>query len=588
VTGKGPNLAGKIADTVTRAHIATKLRMAPETVRVAMQIQEAFFSLTGEEHKSTSGGWWRDLLATGKLTGPAADTALFLADGHGQWQTLLAGTATGAAMGGGILDLITNEFAPAIQALLYNDPNMLLAPTDAAAAVARGIIDYPAGELEAGKGAISPARFKTLWELNRGIPSPEELRELTNRGLLNEADAQHAIERGGLDGRWSQSLMALRHALLSPEQLAALVTFGVLSEAAAAKMAAQSGTSAEDFHLLVLGNGQPPSSEELLFAYRRGIIDKARLLKGITQGPIRNEWFDVIESLGQVPMSTADAVEASIQGHLSKGEAQKIAAQNGLLPAQFEPLWQTAGSPPGGQEMLHWLNRGLMTEAEVRQGLTESRLKPKYVDLLIRSRAALPPMTTIRSAFAKGAITHVRALKLLSEHGYSAEDADMILAAAHAEKTATIRHLTESQVVELYTDRAIGQGDAHDMLSALGYDDTDIAWILEIADLKRTRAHVSAALSKIRSEYVGRHIDENGAQGAMDVLLIPPDQRDDLLALWDIERSVVTKQLTLAQATAAFKRGIIGQGDFTDRVAAMGYAAADVQILLALAAPAGP
>ena len=583
MTTQVPKFAAKIADAVTRAHLDTKRRMAPDTVRMFMQLQEAFFTLTGAEHRSTSGGFWRDMLATGKLNGPAADVAGFLADGHGQWQTLLAGTATGAAMSGGILDFVTNEFAPGVQALLYEDPNKLLAPADAALAVARGIWALDRGTVEARKGAISSERFNALVELNTGIPSPDELRQLVNRGQLTEHDGQAALIRAGVSGQYAQALMEMRHTLLSPEQLATLVTFGAIGEPAAARLAALSGVSADDFALLVAGNGQPPSSEELLFAYRRKIIDKARLLRGITQGPIRNEWFDVIESLGQVPMSTADAIEAAIQGHLSKAEAQAITAENGLLPAHFEPLYQTAGSPPGPQQMLGWMNRRLMTEAEVKQGLTESRLKPKYVDLLIKSAVALPPMTVIRSAYARGTITHARAADLLGQHGYSAEDAAMILGEAQHAHTATIRHLTEAQILALRADRALTDVEAAGMLAALGYAPDDVTRLLDLAELERQRRLMDAALGRVRAAYVGRHISEQDAQDAMDALQVPAERRDDLLTIWGIEQTTVTKTLTLAQATAALKKGLITASDFTGRVSGMGYSPADVGVLLALA-----
>lgn len=577
------NLGGKIADIVSRAHVDTKRRMMPEMVDLAMQMQEAFFALTGSEHRATSGGFWRQLLATDKLSGAARDTVAFLADGHGQWQTLLAGTATGAAMGGGILDIVTNELAPAVQAALALNPHKLLAPADLAAAYARGILDPGSAIHEAAKGGLNEGNFRTLVDLNIAVPSPFEMGILLNRGLVDSPTAHNDLRRGGMETKYIDLMLQLREQLLTPQELATLVTFGVLTEEKAAVMAERSGTSAADFHLLVMGNGQPPSNEELLFAYRRGIIDKARLLRGITQGPVRNEWFDVIESLGQVPMSTADAIQAAIQGHLTKAEAQHITAQNGLLPVHFEPLFQTAGSPPGPQQMMVWWRRGLISEAGVRQALTESRLKPKYVDLILATKAVLPPMTVIRSAFARGAISHARALQLLAEHGYTPEDAAMILAEAHAEKTATVRQLTVAQVMELRTERIIDEQTAHGMLTTLGYSDHDAAWVMELADLARHRKLMDASIARVRAAYVGRHIDEAQVHGALDALLVPVDQKDDLLMHWDIERSTVTKTLTLAQAEAAFKKGLMGADEFQQRVQAMGYAPADVTILVGLA-----
>ena len=583
MTDRSGKLGAKVADAVTRAHISTKMKLMPEYLKLAMAIQEAFFGLTGEEHGQTTAGFWQALIDTGKLSGPALDTAEFLANGHGQWRTMLAGSATGAAMGGGILDILVNEFAPAVQAALALNPHKLLAPGDLAGAAARGLIDMGSAIHEAAKGGLNEENFMRLYGMSIGIPDPDQLGQMVNRGLLSEEKAMAAARLGGLDEAYLKPVFAMREQLLSGADLATLVTFGVLDEDQAAVKAAKVGTSRDDFHLLVMGNGQPPSTEQLLFAFRRGVIDEKRLLRGITQGPVRNEWFDVLRSLGSIPMSTADAIQASVQSHLTYAQAKAIAEQNGLMPEHFDPLYQTAGSPPGPQAMMTFLRRGLANEPEVRQALSESRLKPKYIDLLIRTRDVLPPMTTIRSGFAHGAITHERAVKLLGEHGYSATNADMILAAGHGEKSATVRHLTVSQVMALYTDRAISKASAHDTLTAFGYDDTDANMLIALADIDRNRRLMGASLTRIRAAYVGRHITVEQATGEMDALLVPVDQRDDLLTVWDIERATVTKGLTLAQATAAFKKSIIDEGTFRDRVASMGYAPGDVDILAALA-----
>ena len=578
-----PKLGGKVADIVTRAIGDHQRRRAPDTVRLAMAIQEAFFHLTGTEHRATSGGLYRALQQAGGAEGWAADTLAFLADGHGQWQTLLAGQATGAAMGGGLLSVIQNELAVPIQGLLESNPHGILAPGDLAIAVTRNVIDWTTGESDSAKSGLGKESFRRLVLSNYSLPTLDATMLASHRGEITDEMVDRVLTRAGYDPEFLTILKGSTILDLTPEQLATLVTFGAIDQAAATKLAARSGMSAENFALLVAGNGEPPSKEELLFAYRRGIIDKARLLRGITQGPVRNEWFDVIESLGQVPMSIAEAVEASIQGHLTYDQAKKIATQNGLLPDQFDPLYQTAGSPPGAQAMMSWLRRGLVSQRDVRQALTESRLKPKYVDLILATERVLLPMATIRMAYAHGAITHTRALQLLAEHGYAPEDAAVILDAAHAERTTSIRTLTEGQVIALYSQRAVTRDTAAAMLGALHYTDTDVEWLLDLADIQANRRLVEAATNKVRAAYVGRHITETDAQNALDALHTPPDERDYLLALWDIERSTVTKTLTLAQCTAAVKKGLMDAGEFAARVSAMGYPDSDVSILAGLA-----
>lgn len=582
----GPRLGHRLADIIVRRHFDAKRRYSPELVKLAMEIQHQFFTLTGDEHKATTGGLWKQLLDTGEMQGWTKDTADFLANGSGQWQTLLSGQATGAAMGAGIMAVLQNELAPVVQAILKASPNAVLAPGDAAQAVARGLGTLGWGRDQAARGGLPNDLFDNMVITSLQQFAPSELATLLNRGKITVPELQRLLKRGGFDPDLWAHVIELGQTRIEPGDLASLVTFGVLPEAHAADMAGDAGMNADDFHLLVEGNGQPPSTEDLLFAYRRKIIDKARLLKGITQGPTRTEWFDVIESLGSIPMSTSDAIEAAVQGHLSQGAAQTIAEQNGLEPSAFAPLFATAGSPPGPEAMMNYLNRGFIDQAGAVQALTESRLKPKYTDLILKSRVALLPMVQVREALGHGSITHAHAVEVLGWHGYATEDIDVILQSGAVVKTKTARQLTESQVLSLHTERAITDQQATEMLAALDYTPDEIGWLLDLTNLQHMTAMVNAAIAKVRASYVARHLAENDARTDLDALGVLPDQQDSLVTLWDIERSTVTKTLTLAQCGAAYKKGFITADAYTQRVLALGYAQADVDILIQLAAPA--
>jgi hypothetical protein len=309
------------------------------------------------------------------------------------------------------------------------------------------------------------------------------------------------------------------------------------------------------------------------------------LFKGITQGPLRNEWFDVVESLGQVPMSTADAIEAAVQGHLSLDQSRAIARQNGLLPDHWQPLYDTAGSPPGVQQMVSMWHRGQLTKPELVQGIQESRLKNKYIERVIAASETLPPERSIISLVTKGALTSEQGYSLLLKRGYAPDIATALIGEAHVTKNAKTRDLAESQIVALYEDQAIPVADATQMLDDLGYSADETSMILTLADLRRVRKYTDAAVAKIRSAYVARRIDENTAATTLDTLRVPPTQRDTLLQLWSLERDVSTKELTLAQAHAALKAGLIDVNEFGDRLLGMGYAAADAAILTMLYAP---
>jgi len=591
-----PQLAGgrfgaRVADLVASNVARTHANLAGVKRAVGATILEDFFDKVSGEIRETVGPFYGQLADSPHMPDHLKGLFRFMATGNGQWQSVLGGTLTGTVIGGGLGALITNELNPVVLPIVAANPHGLLSPSDCASAEARGLNGPVDMFHEAASSGINPDKFNVLVNLQRARFSPDQAAELVNRGMIDDTYGQIALTRQGFSPGEASMLMELRHTLLSPQELASLVNFGVLSEEEALPEARKSGTSDTDFHRLVLGAGQPPGVQDLMFAYRRGVIDKARLLRGIQQGPIRAEWFDVVESLGQVPMSTADAIEASVQGHLSKTEAQHIAETNGLLPDQFEPLWQTAGSPPGPHEMLDLLNRGLVSEADVTQALSESRLKNKYIPLLLKARFRLPTMVSTLSMVRKKIITEARGRDLLQQMGYLPDIADALIKNAGTTQGTTAKELTLAQIRELYVDRAITRDVALQRIEKLGYDAATAADELDLADERRAQRQVQAVVTRVHHEYVEGLLDQTSAAGYLHQLLLPADQVTTYLQLWEVERGTLRRTLTSAQVGQALKKGLISSDDAMARWSAMGYPPADVDILLALATPppqAGP
>lgn len=586
VTAGGGRLGTRIAELVSQSVAHTQTKLAEHKRSMGALVLEDFFDKVSGEIRDTTGPLYRDLADHPETPPQLRGIFKFMATGNGQWQSILGGTLTGTVIGGGLGNLITNLLNPVIGPLIAQTPNGILSPSDAAMADVKGLthgLDMP---YEARKSGIDGTKFNVLRDLAQTRLAASEILQLLNQGFINDAYAHTLLREAGYTPTGAGLAIELRHTDLTPQELASLVNFGVLSEGEALPLARRSGIRDEDFHRLVYGAGQPPGVQELLFAYRRGVINKERLFKGIQQGPLRSEWFDVVESLGQVPMSTADAIQASVQGHLSKDQAKAIAEQNGLIPSQFEPLWETAGSPPGPHEMLDLLNRGLVSEAEVTQALSESRLKNKYIPLLLQARFRLPTMESTLSMVRKGVITQERALQLLQNMGFMPDIASALVKNATVTKTDTVKELTLAQIREAYLDKAITREVALARIEKLGYDAETSALELQLVDETRARRQVQAVVTRVHHEYVEGLLSDTEAKDALSRLMLPADQISTSMTLWDVERSTVRRRLTEAQVAQALKKGIIQPGEAQSRWSAMGYSDADVAILLALATPA--
>lgn len=583
VNGLGGKLASKVTEQLVRAKVATAERLAEHTVRTGMGLQEQFFRLTGSEIKATIGPAWAEIADEPDMPEWTRAMGEFLSRGHGQWQTLLAGTLTGAAMGSGIGALFTNWLTPGISAIMAKSPSIRLSPEQAAAVDVRGL-NWGADLFQeaAGQG-INRERYDALRQLAVATLAPSDVLELYRRHLMDDGDYKRYMSRIGFEGSHATQFKALARTLITPADAVAMVNRSVVSDKQFEGILVVNGYTAEDAQRMQELGGEPPPPELLYTAFRRGFIDADRLKRGIVQGPIRNEWFDVLERMQYRSMAPDSAASAVTQGHMTLDEGQAVAKEYGLNPKDFEILVETSGRPPGVEFAAEAFNRGLIDSATYDAMFLESAIKNRYLPVLRQMRTRLLPQETARSMLAKGVITAERTAAVLKGHGFSPEDVESLIAAASTDRSQPTRDLSLSAVRELYAEQEITAEDATAMLLGLGFDATEAQWELDLADLARVRTFRNAVITRVKTGFVKGLLSEADAVTTLDSLQVPNARRDTLISLWTIEQQTVTRDLTPAQLIAGAKKGIMPTEDALARLVGQGYADSDARVLLATA-----
>lgn len=576
----GGRIAGKIASTVVDATVATKQRLASHTAGVANQVLTDFTNHVSDEIRAVLGPLWRRI-ATAEDT-PDEVRPLFHELGHSQGQAWawIGGAITSQGISAGLSGLFAAYFAAVNWEANRTLRPALLSPTDAAHAE---VIGRTAGinmEGELARNGLSDARQQVLLALAHNRMPADVVLELWRRGHIAQRDAADLLRLAGYESGDIEKLLQLREIPLSPPDAAAAWARSELTPEQTDAIGAKSGVSKEDMRIQRALAGMPPSPEELLFAWRRGIIKESDVDRGIIQGPIRNEWIPVIKALQWLPLSPEEAANAVNQGHLSLDVARNRAKETGVRPEDFDVIVANAGIPPGPQEALDWVNRGILSEDDFRIAFLESRIKNKYIDLYLQSRHTIMPPETIRLMYSRGAMSKEDALHRLQQRGYTAEDAAIIIDGASAEKTAGSRDLTVSQVLSLRAEGLISNDDALAMLQAAGYDEEEAVWVTQLADLRRVARFVTAAVNRTKASYIAGRLSETDAGTVIDRLGLPSEFKDEAFALWDLERTTITKGLTVAQITAAIKKGFMSAEDGLARLVGQGYAEDDARILL--------
>lgn len=397
---------------------------------------------------------------------------------------------------------------------------------------------------------------------------------------------------------------------LSPADAALAVIRNILPADQAAAEARFAGIDADRFAQLVLLTGDAPAPEALAVGLRRKLIDAATYDRGIRQGRLRDEWADLVRELAIQQPPPGAMLDAYLEGQLPEADARARYAELGGDPDYFDILYNTQGQAPTPAQALELLNRGIIAErgqgptaTSYEQAFLEGPWRNKWLGPFLALREYIPPPRTVTAMLREGALTDAQATKYLMDSGLTADLAAAYLHAASRTKTATARQLTQSTVETLYHDRLVTRDQAKGFLEALGYAPDEAELILEAQDLALIQRALTAAQGRIHTLYVGHKTDRATAQGALVQLGIEATAADELLTVWDHERSANLRRLTPAEVASAFTKDLLDQPTAIAYLEAEGMTPYDAWLFLSihhgsalpdqppagsLTAPAGP
>jgi hypothetical protein len=576
----GDKLLPKITHAMRDVMIATKKAMLPWEHHIRVKATQDIIDRIGHEVADHYGPLVDKILEADNGTlDPAVRT--FLEDSRSGEHQLKA--VTGLLMGSvqsAIGLILSNELAPLAYAVVGANPKLDVDVQSASNSAARRITGYADFLSTAGQQGFGPDQAQVFYELAQQFPDIADALEMYRRGMINVQALVLVLERNGVPPEFMLPYQQLANSELSLADAALAYLRSDISLAQAQDIAHANGYSDEQLQVFIGNTGEPLGLEQLLEGLRRGFVDTAEVERGIKQSRVRNEWIPLALKLRYSPMSVADAVNAAVQNHMSQAEAASIAQQNGLEATAFPVLYETAGEPLSRTEMEQLYNRGKVTKADVEQALRESRLKNKYVTDAFDLHVRLLEPRMLSSAVEFGTLSHADAIKRALEYGYSQADAEVLVGAASARKLHSRQQQIVAAAETMYVDNIITDAELADAAKSAGLEASEIAVIVTAASYRRQSKWITTVVSVIRSKYVAHHITEADATHYVDSLGIPAANRDQLIAIWNLERAANTAQLTVAEIVKAMKKGTIQPDNALARLVAKGYSSDDATILL--------
>lgn len=331
----------------------------------------------------------------------------------------------------------------------------------------------------------------------------------------------------------------------------------------------------ETMRQFALGTISPGQAQ---YAWNRGLIDGAEWLQILRHNSLDELSQRVLTDMRYGPPSAAQALNAAVENQLTEDEGKEILRQNGIDPIHWDWLYRTNGASPGVEMLNKLKNYGLIDDKLWTEGILESPIKNKYVDVLKNTRFHRPPMRVTLSMLHNGVIDKPKALEYLEYLGFFPEDAEAMADAAMKQKSSGTKTLTAANLRGMYVEGILDAATVEARMTELGYSAEDAALEIQYADHVRDRQRVNIALTRIRTLYVSHKIDEATAGGYITELGVPTHRRDELLHDWKVEHDATVKHLTLSELVRAAKAGFLTPDEFYQRLVASGYSESDAHL----------
>jgi hypothetical protein len=436
----------------------------------------------------------------------------------------------------------------ATQQLDKDCPTELLPVNQLVEAVQRGFITDEQAVIEAAKNNIDPSRFETLRNLAIEQLSPAQLIGAKYRSIITDADFQSAMAALGFTAGQINSLVALGVSLLSVSELQELRRRQLIDDQALkTSLASLQYDSTQQDALTALSFRPVNISEAIDGAASQAALQQIGL-GGLASDTAIPEYVSVA---GQNDGLDAEATAARWFGHWNVGSV------NAYITLYF---------------------RGLIPIETVQAVMAKNYIPPELATTLIEAQRPIVQYRTISNMLRIGQIDVQTAGRLLQQHGYSAENAQLLItyaqrpgASAAAKKAAALHAVSLGIAKREYVDGAISENEYYQILLQHGYtvEGANAEIAVERANQAMLTRKQNAQL--VVDEYGAGLIDEQTALAQLAVLgltVYELAKYGHKIRVFRVKRG---KQPSEAELNDFRKNHIITDGEYVARLIRSGF-----------------
>lgn len=403
------------------------------------------------------------------------------------------------AIGYGVGGLVTPLLAPLTtleqQQLWAKFTDLALTPADVADMVVQDVYtDMAQAYQEASYSGISSDRLDKLIAVRGLPPGTAEMMTAWRRGLIDEATFRQVVRESHTKTKYTDVLVAMKDQVLTADLAIELALKGAITTDHMLTITRANGITDADAQAILAGTGNPLSPTEAIELLNRGEITQDEFTKIVRLGRTRNDQIPMLLKLRRKLPSVFELRSLISTGAITDAEGTKIATEQGLDPTVAAGIVKAAHSTKSTRvhqlteaQVLSLYESGHMTVAETRKALALIGYSAHDVDLLIalvdaRIEAGYITKATSRvhNSYVHRLIDLPEARRELERLRVPSAAIDKLITDWEIEREATVRRLTEAQVVKAAKDSIITPESAYTRLVAMGYPPEDAGILVQL------------------------------------------------------------------------------------------------------------
>lgn len=462
--------------------------------------------------------------------------------------------------------LIQLDFIPRqVAAQAYAQIALKLNPLDlgtATNAVYRGLMSDKAYADNAMIAGLRQDRAELALEANRPLPNPGDIQAAFLRGEITIEKHNDLLRAYGFSDENIRLITSLYMLIPPPSDLIRMAVKEAFSPEIAQKFgqyedypkeftewAAKQGIDKDWAERYWAAHWDLPSPDMGFEMLHRGIIDDNELKLLLRALDVMPYWRDRLIQLSYNPLTRVDVRRMYKLGVLTEQDVTRSYLDLGY-----------------SQE-----NAQRLTEFTKRYSAPEDTSELDNFRDMARS--------TYSAAYKRKLLSEQEYRTMLTGMGYYIDDANLLIAIdnysiAASDKlfdTEDYRKQYQKMTLDAYQTGLLNRAEIVPILSDLGYSDDEAAMQLSLIDYQQGLVMRDTIISKVHDQYTDFIIDNARAVELLDVFQFTPDEIDKLFTTWNVERSLRTKRPSMTDLRTFYKAGLLTKEQLLDEFRGLGY-----------------